>query len=63
LIILFRPFGFLALLRGKRGRQSKELKIIDKKGYGHLCLREESKKTKGPEEDSQNRLRSSLSET
>jgi hypothetical protein len=31
-------------------------------GYCHLCLREESKKTKGPKLDGQNRLMSSVSE-
>ena len=29
---------------------------------GHLCLREESKKTKGPKQDRQNILRSPMSE-
>jgi hypothetical protein len=47
LSILFRPFGFLALLPQRR--RSKDLKRIVKIGYGHLCLREESKKTKGPQ--------------
>ena len=30
--------------------------------YCHLCLREESKKTKGPKQDGQNRLLSPMSE-
>jgi hypothetical protein len=29
-------------------------------GYCHLCLREESKKTKGPKQDGQNRLLSPM---
>ena len=31
-------------------------------GYCHLCLKEESKKTKGPKQDSQNRLLSPMTE-
>jgi hypothetical protein len=38
------------------------MKRIVKNGYGHLCLREESKTMKRPEEDRQNRLRSPISE-
>ena len=30
--------------------------------YCHLCLRKESKKTKGPKQDDQNRLLSPMSE-
>jgi hypothetical protein len=47
---------------GRRARKPKGLKRIIKIGYGHICLMEENKKTKGPEEDSQNRLRSPMSE-
>ena len=36
--------------------------MIDKIYYGHLCLREESKKTKGPKQDSKNLLRPPMSE-
>ena len=32
------------------------------KRLSHLCLREERKKTKGPEKDSHNRLRPPMSE-
>ena len=35
---------------------------MDKIGHGHLCLREENKKTKGSKQDSQNRLWSPMSE-
>jgi hypothetical protein len=35
---------------------------VDKIYYGHICLREEGKKTKGPKQDRQNLLRSHMSE-
>ena len=38
------------------------MKRTVKNGYGHLCLREESKTIKRPEEDRQNRQRPPMSE-
>jgi hypothetical protein len=46
----------------KERKTPKDLRRIVKIGYGHLCLREERKKTKGPEEDRQKRLRPPMSE-
>jgi hypothetical protein len=58
LTILLRPFGFLALLP----KTIKEPEEDRQKRLSHLCLREERKKTKGPEKDSHNRLRPPMSE-
>jgi hypothetical protein len=50
------------MYEGVEQNNQKGLKNIVKMGYGHLCLREERTKTKGPEEDRQKMLRPPMSE-
>jgi hypothetical protein len=59
---MLRFFGFIALLPQKYVTLAKNLSMIAKVSQGHVFLREESKKPKEPKHDSQNQLRSRISE-